>query len=159
MLKQNTLLDPVLRSALVGMIGLASAWSTTQAQTITAPAKYQQECAACHLAYPPGMLPSASWTRLLGHLDKHFGVDASLDETTLRQLSIWLLANAGTFRRVREVPPQDRITQSNWFIRQHDEVPPATWKRVSIGSAANCAACHAGAARDNFDEDAVRIPK
>ena len=24
-------------------------------------AAYQQECSACHMAYPPGLLPAASW--------------------------------------------------------------------------------------------------
>jgi len=141
------------------LIGAVLAGSSSQAQTINAAAKYQQECAACHMAYPPGMLPAASWTRILNHMDKHFGTDASLDDATLRELSTWLPANGGTFRRVREAPPQDRITQSTWFIRQHDEVSSATWKRASIGSAANCAACHAGAAKGNFNEHDVRIPK
>ena len=27
------------------------------------PAAYRQECASCHTAYPPGMLPAASWQR------------------------------------------------------------------------------------------------
>ncbi len=33
---------------------------------------YQQECAGCHMAYPPGMLPPASWQRIMGSLDKHY---------------------------------------------------------------------------------------
>ena len=41
--------------------------------------KYQQECAACHVAYPPGMLPAASWQRVMGNLSHHYGTDASLD--------------------------------------------------------------------------------
>jgi hypothetical protein len=121
--------------------------------------KYQQECAACHLAYPPGLLPAASWQRLMTTLPHHFGTDASLDPATVKQLATWLTANAGTERRVREAPPQDRITRSAWFIRQHDEVPAATWKRPAIKSASNCMACHTQADRGNFDEDFVRIPK
>lgn len=121
--------------------------------------KYQQECAACHLAYPPGMLPAASWRRLMNTLPKHFGTDASLDPATVKQLADWLTANAGSHRRVREEPEQDRITRSAWFLRQHDEVPAATWRRPAIKSPANCMACHAGADRGDFDEDRVRIPK
>ena len=121
--------------------------------------KYKQECAACHLAYPPGMLPAASWQRLMGNLPKHYGTDASLDAATVKELSTWLSANAGTYKRVREAPPQDRITRSAWFIRKHDEVPAATWKRASIKSAANCAACHTQADQGNFNEHDVRIPR
>jgi hypothetical protein len=52
-----------------------------------------------------------------------------------------------------------RITETRWFVRKHDEVPRATWSRKSIGSAANCVACHRQAEQGNFEEDAVRIPK
>ena len=118
---------------------------------------YRQECAACHLAYPPGALPAASWQRLLADLPHHFGTDASVDPATLKQLSTWLGANAGTWRRVSGAPPQDRITRSDWFIRKHREVTAATWRLPAVKSPANCAACHPGADQGDFDEDAVRI--
>ncbi len=121
--------------------------------------KYKQECAACHVAFPPGMLPAESWRRLLGNLPHHYGTDASLDAATVNELATWLGANAGTYRRVREVPPEDRITQSAWFIRKHDEVPAAVWKRPAVKSAANCAACHTQADQGEFNEHAVRIPR
>ena len=121
--------------------------------------KYQQECAACHLAYPPGMLPAASWKRVMANLPRHYGTDASLDPATVKELSTWLGANAGTYKRVSEEPPQDRITTSSWFERKHREVAPQMWKRAAIGSRANCAACHTGAAKGDFDDDNIRIPK
>ena len=120
--------------------------------------KYQQECSSCHVAYPPGLLPAASWSRIMGNLTKHYGTDASLDDASTREIATWLKANAGSGRRSEE-PPQDRISKANWFVRQHDEVSSNTWKRASIGSAANCSACHAGAAKGDFNEHAVRIPK
>ena len=120
---------------------------------------YQQECAACHIAYPPGMLPAASWQRLMGNLQNHYGTDASLDAATVKQLSVWLNTHAGTYKRVREAPPQDRITQSAWFERKHRDIEPAEWKRASIGSRANCMACHTRADQGDFDDDRVRIPK
>jgi hypothetical protein len=36
-------------------------------------AKHREECAACHSAYPPGMLPAASWQRVMANLPRHFG--------------------------------------------------------------------------------------
>jgi hypothetical protein len=122
---------------------------------------YVTECSSCHLAFPPGMLPAASWQRLMGGLAKHFGTDASLDAASTRTLGAWLVANAGTYRRVSEEPPQDRITQSAWFLRKHreGEVPAGVWKRASVGSPANCAACHTGSAQGNFNENEIRIPK
>jgi len=123
--------------------------------------KVAQECTACHIAYPPGMLPAASWQRVMSGLGKHYGTDASLDEASVREISGWLKANAGTYRRVSEEPPQDRITKSAWFLRKHreGEVPANVWKRASVGSPANCAACHASADKGNFNEHEVRIPK
>lgn len=120
---------------------------------------YQQECAACHLPYPPGMLPTASWRRLMTNLPRHFGTDASLDPASLKELSTWLAANAGTYKRVREEPPEDRITRSAWFIRKHDEVPAATWKLPAVKSAAQCAACHTQAEQGDFSERNIRIPR
>ena len=119
---------------------------------------YKTECTACHVAYPPGMLPASSWQRLVTHLPNHFGTDASLDPAAMKELSTWLSANAATGRRAAESPPEDRITRSAWFRRQHDEVPAATWKRASVKSASNCAACHSGADRGDFNEHNVRIP-
>jgi hypothetical protein len=120
---------------------------------------YQQECAACHVVYPPGLLPASSWQRLMGTLPRHFGTDASLDPTTLKELSAWLAANAGSGKRGAEAPPEDRITRSGWFVREHREVPADAWRRPSIRSAANCAACHRDAAQGRFDDRGVRIPK
>jgi nitrate/TMAO reductase-like tetraheme cytochrome c subunit len=140
----------------VSFAGLARA---EQSYGVAPNAKHQQECSSCHVAYPPGLLPAASWGRIMGGLSKHFGTDASLDEASTREIGAWLKANAGNGRRGGEEPPQDRISKANWFVRQHDEVSASTWKRTSIGSAANCSACHGAAAKGDFNEHAVRIPK
>ena len=105
------------------------------------------------------MLPASSWSRMMKGLDQHYGTDASLDPAMVRQISVWLEAHAGTYKRVREAPPQDRITQSAWFERKHRDIEPAVWKRASIGSRANCMACHTRADQGDFDDDRVRIPK
>ena len=122
------------------------------------PAAYQQECAACHLAYPPGLLPASSWQRVMSGLDKHYGTDASLDAATIKELSAWLQANAGTYRRVTEEPPQDRITRSAWFERKHRQIESAVWALPSVKSAANCAACHTDAQQGRFSDHALRQP-
>lgn len=122
--------------------------------------QYQAECSACHLAYPPGFLPAASWTRMMGSLDKHYGSDASLDATTVRQISTWLQSHAGTYKRVTsEPPPEDRITRSAWFERKHRQLDPQVWKHASVKSAANCAACHTRADRGDYDDDNITMPK
>lgn len=120
---------------------------------------YRQECAACHIAYPPGMLPAQSWRRILSDLDHHFGTNASLDAASVKQLEGWLTAHAASAGRAASAPPQDRITRSSWFIATHDEISVSTWQRPSIKRASNCAACHTRADQGNFDERYVRIPR
>jgi len=152
-------------AALGALIGLAAPMSAALADgpaRVPLLPKYRQECGACHVAYPPGLLPAASWQRLMAGLPQHFGTDASLDEATVREVSGWLAAHAGTWRKVqREAapPPQDRITRSQWFVREHREVSAATWKLPAVKSAANCTACHTRADQGDFDEHAVRIPR
>lgn len=121
---------------------------------------YRNECGACHIAYPPRLLPASSWQALLSGLDKHFGVDASLDAPAARTIATFLAQNAGPERgqpRSASAPPP-RITDSGWFRHEHDEISPSVWRRKSIGSPANCAACHADAAQGRFNEHSVHIP-
>jgi mono/diheme cytochrome c family protein len=120
---------------------------------------YQQECASCHIAYPPELLPAVSWQRLLGTLSHHFGTDASVGPAVAAELSAWLSSHSAQHSATAAPPPEDRVTRSSWFVREHDEVPRNTWQRASIGSAANCAACHRDAARGRFDEHSITIPK
>jgi hypothetical protein len=121
--------------------------------------EYTQECASCHLAFPPDMLPAASWRRVMDNLPRHYGTDASLDPAVTRKLSAWLEANAGSGKRAREQPSEDRITRSAWFVREHDEVSAATWKLQAVKSPANCHACHTQAEQGDFSERDIRIPR
>lgn len=153
-----TMVERFGRGFLVGLLA-GPALASRPLMPPEVPANFRQECSACHVAYPPGLLPAASWDRLMKNLGAHFGTDASLDEAQVRLISDWLRTHAGTYKRVSGAPPDDRITQSAWFIRKHQEVPPDAWKRASIRSAANCNACHSGAARGDYDEHGVRIPR
>ncbi len=122
---------------------------------------YVQECGVCHTAYPPAWLPAASWQRLTGQLSRHFGSDASLDAATLAELSGWLATHAATpgSRRGGDAPPEDRITRSAWFLREHREVPAATWRHPQVRSASQCAACHTRAAEGSFRERELQLPR
>lgn len=122
------------------------------------PKAYAQECAACHVAYPPQMLPAASWARLMGGLDKHFGTDASLDAKDVQQLGRWLQENADR-HPATPAPPEDRITRTARFGRKHRQIEPATWRLPSVRSAANCMACHTGADNGQYSEHALRMPE
>ncbi len=119
---------------------------------------YVQECGSCHVAFPPGLLPASSWQHLMAGLKSHYGSDASLDAAGRQTLTNWLSAHAGSGKRAAEPPPEDRITQGAWFVREHREV------RVSFGSArvksaADCAACHTKAVDGSYREREIQLPR
>lgn len=114
------------------------------------------ECGACHVAYPPRALPARSWRALMDGLDRHFGTDASLDPRAAAEVRAFLERHAG---RDPGGPRTIRVTETRWFRHEHDEIPPAVWRRPAVKSPANCGACHRGAEQGVFDDDAVRIPR
>jgi len=143
---------------LLGLASLPAAADRGREMSQNVPKSYSQECAACHLAYPPGLLPATSWQRIMKGLDHHYGTDASLEPVQVQEIGRWLDTHAGTYKRVREMPPEDRITRSAWFERKHRKVEPAVWTLPSVKSAAQCAVCHTGAEQGRFDDDDLRQP-
>lgn len=77
----------VLLTALGIGASTAVAGGSKDFQPLVMSEKYRSECASCHLAYPPALLPLATWRRLLGSLDKHYGVDASLEPAEVLEIS------------------------------------------------------------------------
>ncbi len=122
-------------------------------------AKWQQECSACHLAFPPGLLPAASWKKVMQGLDKHFGTDASVSPQDAAEIADFLVKHASNRWTASTAPL--RVTEGEWFKRKHlsGEIAPAVWQRASVKSPSNCLACHKGADKGIFDEHSVKIPQ
>jgi len=121
---------------------------------------YQQECSACHLAYPPQFLSAASWRAVMGGLGKHFGSDASLDPASQGEILRYLETNAGRRDTSAAGKPQLRISETRWFVHEHsEELPRNIWKNPAVKSAANCAACHTAADKGDYSERTLRLPK
>ena len=122
-------------------------------------AAWNSECGSCHVAYPPSLLPAASWRAIMAGLDRHFGNDATIDAATGAAIEAFLVANAG---RDRSKPPTTepilRITETRWFRHEHDDVAAATFESPAVKSAANCGACHLNADSGRFSEREIRIP-
>lgn len=123
------------------------------------PEKVQSECASCHMVYPPAFLPKESWTRIMSRLEKHYGTDASLDPQSIKEISQWLNQNAGTYKRAAIAPPNDRITESAWFAKNHRKISNSVWQNPKVKSKSNCMACHTSADKGIYDDDQVRVPK
>jgi nitrate/TMAO reductase-like tetraheme cytochrome c subunit len=134
----------------------ASAENKTMPSNI--PKSYEAECASCHMAYPPGLLGQKNWQNMMSGLNKHFGVDASLDTKTQIEIEKWLVKNAATKSKYSEFAQDNRITKSAWFIHEHEKVKTEVWKRGGVKSQSNCIACHSNASQGTFEDDNVRIP-
>ncbi|ADC60992.1 diheme cytochrome c [Allochromatium vinosum] len=179
----------IARSALMGLLLVATgtALAATDDETrdwrrwlrmfpniapATQPA-YLQECGSCHLAYPPGVLPAASWSRILApeSLADHYGDDASLPDALVAELRGYLMANAADgSARVRErafaVPGAarsdtglPRITETPYFIRKHRRIPARlVTDNPEVSRFSQCNRCHIGADRGVFDERQIEIP-
>ncbi|HXU94651.1 MAG TPA: diheme cytochrome c [Gallionella sp.] len=132
---------------------------------------WKEECGSCHMAYPPGLLPSKSWEKLLNEkaLGDHFGDDASLDEETLKEIRDYALANAADkswYKRSRKIALATekgeaplRITEVRYIKRKHHEIPEKMIKgNKDVKSLSFCNACHTKAEEGTFDNDTVRIP-
>jgi hypothetical protein len=119
---------------------------------------YNAECGSCHVAYPPALLPAGSWQAILSGLDKHFGTDATVDAKSLAALRTFLDANAGRDRRAGAGTASLRISETDWFRREHRKVPATTWQGAAVKSPANCAGCHTGAERGDYSERGIRVP-
>lgn len=128
-----------------------------------APAVWKTECASCHMAYPPGLLPAAAWKQQMDTLKNHYGSNATLDQKDEQAIRTFLAAASAVNRLPlepsRKVGEPPRISTTAWFVRKHDEVRAEVWRRPSVGSTANCLACHSGAEKGDFDEDRVKIPR
>ena len=125
---------------------------------------YLEECGSCHMAYPPQLLPSESWHKMMQGLDDHFGENAELDEVTSRDIENYLtqVSGSGSYKKMlRNLGNQAplRITELPYFIHEHDEIPSRYIQgNDKVSSLSQCNACHQKAERGQFDEDDVIIP-
>lgn len=114
----------------------------------------RNECSACHMAYPSGLLPAASWGAIMDGLDDHFGEDASLPAEATAEIRTYLETNAG--REPRGFDPANptlRITELRWFLHEHSSrLRKLVTTNPGIGAMSNCAACHRGAEQGYFDD-------
>jgi hypothetical protein len=106
---------------------------------------YLQNCSTCHIAIPPGVLPTEAWAKLLQQ-EEHYGTKV----TPLTRPSILLVwqylqhfSRRLTQREGESVP--DRLQFSRYFKALHPNVKFT--QPIEIGG---CVTCHPGAAKFNF---------
>lgn len=119
-------------------------------------AAYRAECGSCHVAYPPALLGAEVWHTIMQGLNQHFGTDASVSDDKRAEITAYL---AGASGGKRGAATTLRITESQWFRKEHAEIAAVTWKLPAVKSAANCEACHRQANSGDFSERNIRVPR
>jgi len=129
---------------------------------------WKTECSSCHMLYPPQLMKSASWEKMMKGLNQHFGVNAELEDAEYKEIVKFLMDNSAdklNYKRGLKMSDSNSnqipisISESDYFKRKHHEINPSTYLRKSIRTRANCLACHPGAERGYFEEDEIKIPK
>jgi len=131
---------------------------------------YNEECGSCHFPYQPGLLPAASWKKLLDAkaLEDHFGENAELDNDMRMQLLSFLERNAADksyFKRSRKIMASLhgktplRIIEVPYIQAKHEDLTDKHIKNnPEVRSLSFCDACHQEIVKGRFDDDTVRIP-
>lgn len=148
------------RSQIAGVssvLSLLALWSGAGAADLDEQV-WREECSACHIAYPARLLPAASWKEIMSTLNDHFGADAGVDTATAEKISRYLASAARRPSRTQAGPPVLRITETRWFVHEHDEISKQR-RNPKVKSAANCGACHQDAETGRFSERSLHIPK
>lgn len=119
-------------------------------------------CGTCHMAFQPSMLPAASWQRMMRELDDHFKEKIELKPAAIKQVTHYLVTNAGdskvageagrvALQGLEENSSMQRITDTPYFKQEHRFLNNRIlddW----VGSLANCTACHVGAWVGDYKE-------
>lgn len=151
-------------------------WTPRQSRDEAAPdvaavtnGEYRAACGACHLAFPPGFLPSRSWLQIITLLPWHFGERLEFDAAKLEHLRSYLeltAADRSGYRRsikiMVSIPPEKtplRISELAHIRAEHakSEVPIDA-AAARVGGLHRCEGCHTRAESGYFNEDEVVLP-
>ncbi len=128
---------------------------------------YQDECAACHMAFHPSLMTGQNWVALMANLPDHFGEDASLSPASQADITAWLTRNAAetadtkpahVFRDLDQAYPYT-FTKAPYWQQTHQNIAPEVFNLAPVFSRANCAACHSDAETGWFYPANITIPQ
>jgi hypothetical protein len=124
----------VLMLACHGVVAAEDVWQTRETNSV-----WQSECGSCHMAFPPALLSRGNWQSMMQGLDKHFGLNASLEPKVREEIDAFLQRNSGTSWS-READSL-RITETGYFKKRH-RGGINMLNNGRIKSLADCIACH-----------------
>lgn len=132
----KTFFTLTLAAVLLGLGACANA-----SERITLPANlhpvWQAECTSCHPLYPPKLLTGSDWKALMATLDKHFGVNADVDNMTREVITQALVAEASPDSATNHHADSLRISDTPWHLARHKGRRKVEGRNIS-----NCNNCH-----------------
>jgi len=130
-------------------------------------ALFVDECASCHILYPPALLPKKSWKIMMANLEEHFGDDASLEPEDTRNILNYLLANSAEYSTseasvniLKSLQNKDTIaiTQTPFWKKRHENIDSIYFKSKQVKSKANCKACHSDVEKGLIEDNNIKMP-
>jgi cytochrome b len=130
-------------------------------------ALFVNECASCHILYPPTLLPKKSWQIMMANLEDHFGDDASLDAKDTQSILAYLLDNAAEYSTseasvniLKSLQNKDTIaiTQTPFWKKRHHDIDAKYFKSKQVKSKANCKACHIDIEKGLIEDSNIKMP-
>lgn len=142
---------------------------TYEPEKIAVSELYKTECASCHMAYAPNMLPENSWKKMMAGLDDHFGDDASIDEKSKNEIQKYLVRNSAEKSMeefsLKFMASADKTqlplstTKIGYWKKKHDKISHDVFKHESVKSKSNCIACHKWAEYGSFEDNDIKLPE
>ncbi|WP_263832911.1 cytochrome b/b6 domain-containing protein [Sulfurospirillum oryzae] len=130
-----------------------------------------EKCGKCHKNYPPFMLPSNSWVRLMDGLDNHFGekiTENNITKSEQNSIKEYLLAHSAetsthkiAFKTLESLGDMRPISMSKvpYWREAHQTIEKSTFKSLHVKDASNCFACHEDFEYGIFDIARIHIPR
>ena len=104
---------------------------------------YLENCATCHIALPPQVLPTETWRRLLQD-SQHYGQTIKLLVDPPRLL-VWNYLQTFSRSQAKDEEIAYRVANSRYFKALHPKV-----KMSQPANNSSCVTCHPGASQYNF---------
>ncbi len=132
---------------------------------------YATDCGTCHKPYPAYLLTEKSWSRLMDGLNEHFNeriTEHNISTPARSSIRNYLSSHSAehstreaAFKMSRSIGDNAPISTSKiaFWRETHAAIDPSVYKRPSIKSRANCAACHIDFEFGVLDDNKILIPK
>jgi len=126
--------------------------------------QFAKECSECHTLISPTFMTKSMWEIALENKKEHFKKDLTKDVPHFESIKKYILKNSAetSETEISQGVIQStigkfkyRITRTEYWKDIHRKIPRSAYKKESIESKSNCAACHMNFGKTNYinDED------